>query len=119
MGGPASAEPAVSAETRAALQAITEAMRSPNKAVRLKAVGQLVHFSGGEDAKVEVLPALRRAMHDAEPEVRAVACTATGNMEARAADAVPELAGLLHDRDPEVRQCAVRALGRIGEPARA
>ena len=73
---------AVSPETHARLETIQKGMRSPDKETRLKSIGELVHFSGGEDAKVEALPALREAMRDPEAEVRAVACTATGNYRA-------------------------------------
>ncbi len=98
----------------AALSKILAEMKAPEKAVRLSAIGKLVHYAGGEEAKVPALAALQDAMRDREPEVRAVACTATGNMRELAAPAVPALVRLLRDRDAEVRQCAVRALGRVG-----
>ena len=116
----ASAQPlpaAAALQVDARLQAILDEMRSPEKEIRLKAISKLVHYEGGEDAKIPALDALRGAMKDREPEVRAVACTATGNMRERASRAVPDLTRLLKDPDREVRQCAVRALGRVGQPA--
>lgn len=98
----------------AALSKILTEMKAPEKAVRLAAIGKLVHYAGGEEAKVPALAALQDAMRDREPEVRAVACTATGNMRELAVPAVPALVRLLRDREAEVRQCAVRALGRVG-----
>lgn len=100
------------------LAAIVKEMKSPNREVRLKAVGKLVHFEGGQELALPVLANLREAMRDPEADIRAVACTATGNFREQAKQVIPDFTRLLRDPDKEVRQCAARALGRVGADAK-
>ena len=48
------------------LTAIVKEMKSPDREVRLKAVGKLVHFEGGQELALPVLANLREAMRDPE-----------------------------------------------------
>ncbi|NBV20579.1 MAG: HEAT repeat domain-containing protein [Proteobacteria bacterium] len=99
------------------LAVILQEMKSPDREVRLKAVGRLVHFEGGQEQALPAFNALRDAMRDSEADIRAVVCTAMGNFHEKAKPAIPDLTRLLRDPDKEVRQCAVRALGRVGRDA--
>ena len=55
------------------LAAIVNEMKSPDREVRLKAVGKLVHFEGGQELALPVLANLREAMRDPEADIRAAA----------------------------------------------
>jgi HEAT repeat protein len=65
------------------------------------------------------LPALRAALQDSDPDVRAWAAQDLGDMGPSAGPAVPRLRAMLHRSDAESRGSACRALGRIGNAARA
>ncbi|NBR85024.1 MAG: HEAT repeat domain-containing protein [Proteobacteria bacterium] len=112
------ATPDAKSATAERLATIIKEMKSPDREVRLKAVGQLVHFAGGQEQALPAFSALREAMRDPEADIRAVVCTAMGNFHEQAKPAIPDLTRLLRDPDKEVRQCAVRALGRVGADAK-
>lgn len=80
----ASAAPATKPDAPERLAAIVKEMKSPDREVRLKAVGKLVHFEGGQELALPVLTNLREALRDPEADIRAVACTATGNFRDKA-----------------------------------
>jgi len=115
----ASAAPAPKPGAAERLAAIVKEMKSPDREVRLKAVGKLVHFEGGQEQALPVLTNLREAMRDPEGDIRAVACTAMGNFHEKAKGVVPDFVRLLRDPDKEVRQCSARALGRVGADAKS
>lgn len=63
------------------------------------------------------VPALMKALQDADPKVRTRAAQAFARMGPEASDAVPALTRALADKDPDVRRYAARALGQIGPAA--
>jgi hypothetical protein len=65
------------------------------------------------------LPALRAALQDSDPDVRAWAAQDLSDMGAAAGPAVPRLRAMLHRPDAESRGSACRALGQIGAAAHA
>lgn len=64
------------------------------------------------------VPLLRKALKDRDPDVRAYAALALGQIRGQAKAAVPDLAAALKDPEPTVRYDAVLALGRLGRAAR-
>ena len=73
-------------------------------------------------AKIDIrsaLPALVVALGDSDPDVRAWAAQAVGDIGANAADAVPALTELLEKGDEGSRNSACMALGQIGPAAKA
>ena len=106
------AEPAKSAEERIAK--VRADLKSDEAAVRLSAIGSLVH----SDISPKLLAEMRAALDDREGAVRSTAATAIGNLGAAAVPAVPQLtARLKTDPVKEARETAARALGRIGKAA--
>ena len=65
----------------------------------------------------EAVPALIKALSDADPAVREQAATALGSYGPAAAPAVPDLIEKLNDPNEWVRRKAAGALGRIGPAA--
>jgi HEAT repeats len=59
-----------------------------------------------------------KALRYEEPEIRAAAAVALGNLGQSAGPAVPALSAALDDSDCDVRSQVLLALGRIGRPAR-
>jgi HEAT repeat protein len=66
----------------------------------------------------EALPELEKALHHAEPRIRATAALSVGQFGPRARDATPTLMALLADRSSAARAEASRALGRVGPDAK-
>jgi HEAT repeat protein len=97
---------------RRALPALTEALGSPDKELRLEALGAIVKVSAGTRDSV---PALRQALKNSETDVRLQAARYAQGLGPDAAEAVPELVAALGDQG--VRAEAVQAIKRIGKPA--
>lgn len=89
-------------------------LNNPEAAVRLKAIGSLVH----SDISEKLFSEMRAALADADGMIRSTAATAIGNLGKAAVPAIPELVkGLQSDTVKEARETAARALGRIGKAA--
>lgn len=89
-------------------------LKNADAAVRLKAIGSLVH----SDISERLFPEMRAALADADGMVRSTAATSIGNLGKAAVPAIPELVkGLQTDKVKEARETAARALGRIGKAA--
>lgn len=87
-------------------------LRSPDVAIRMKAIEGLIH----SDLSEHLFPEMAAVLKDADGAIRAVAATAIGNLGTRAEPAVPALlAQLASDDTKEARETAARALGRIGK----
>lgn len=80
-------------------------------AVRWQAA--MILGSLGPSAGQTSVPVLTEALSDPDPQVRAAAAEALGNIGDVAAPALPELYILLRDADAEVRRMAVEALPNI------
>jgi HEAT repeat protein/beta-lactamase regulating signal transducer with metallopeptidase domain len=94
------------ATRRAAVDALVQAMKDSDAAVRHQAITALAQF---RDERA--LPALNAALTDASAEVRKQAVFAMGQL--RAASTVEPLIESLKDQDAEVREQAAFALGQI------
>jgi hypothetical protein len=68
-----------------------------------------------EEAR-RAIPTLIRALADEDPETRAAAAGALGELGTNAAAAVPALARALQDDNEAVRTAATKALDRIRDP---
>lgn len=111
-----SARWAVWARARAAVPALTEALKDPLPAVRRLAVIALVEM--GVEAR-PALPCLTQALYDGHQGVRCRAILALGEIGPDARVAAPALVQLLQDPIPLVRRWAAWALGEIGPTAPA
>ncbi|MFN0197954.1 MAG: HEAT repeat domain-containing protein [Planctomycetaceae bacterium] len=89
-------------------------LKHPDAAVRLKAIGTLIH----SDISEQLFPEMRSCLADADGMVRSTAATAIGNLGTIAVPAIPDLVQQLQkDKVKESRETAARALGRIGKAA--
>lgn len=102
-------------QTGRARQLLQAALSSPRAEVRSAALDALLVLS---PTSAE-LPALQRLLVEANPEVRAAAVQAIGQLGPVAQAAVPLVTKLLDDRDPAVQAAAIEALGRLGPAAQA
>lgn len=84
----------------------------------MRASATLALAKVGREVK-ETVPALIRALEDAEPAVRFAAAQALGGLGPTASEALPGLVRTLRDPNPSVQQEAIRALGNVGPAARA
>lgn len=100
---------------RAAAPALLEALRHPEAAARLAALGALWKIA--PESGSTALEGIAGALRDGEAEVRRYAAFALGEIGRRAAPAVEALAAALADPEPSVREAAAAALGRVGEPS--
>jgi HEAT repeat protein len=92
---------------------LTAQLSSPNPDVRRQAAVALGNLGlAGRTAA----PALARALHDREGEIRKSAARALGQI---GKPAIPSLLEALEDRDEDVRARAARAMGQMGPDARA
>jgi HEAT repeat protein len=98
-----------------ARQLLRAALSSPRADVRSAAVDALLVLS---PTSAE-LPSLQRLLAESNPEVRAAAAQAIGQLGPVAQAAVPALTKLLDDPDPAVQTAAIEALGRLGPAAQA
>ncbi len=97
--------------------ALVNCLGSECPAVRRAAISALWKIASEGDA---VIPAaLAGVLSDTEPEVRAYAAWALGEMGRISASATGALIGALTDVQPAVRRHAATALGRIGAPTPA
>lgn len=88
----------------------TEQMKSPDPAVRLRALHAL---QARTKEKNVVLPILIDALKDDHTHVRRDAAKAIGSFGPAASDAVPTLTIRLTDPEPSVRKAAAQALKDI------
>lgn len=82
--------------------------RDDDAGVRRAVIEAIHHMQG-----VRAVPAVSRALRDAEPEVRRAAAEALGSMEDD--DAVPALIAVARDPDSEVRQAVISSLGSLSD----
>jgi len=73
-------------------------------------------LAGRGAAAAPAVPALRRALADADPRVRSSSVTALGAIVPPGSAAVSDIRRLLGDRDEDVRFSARAALARLGSP---
>jgi len=110
------------------IPALVAGLKDPD--VRLRRHAALVFgvLSGGwwqfecGPARMDIRPALSAlviAFGDSDPDVRAWAAQAVGNIGANAADAIPALIDLLKNGDEGSRNSACIALGQVGPAAKA
>ncbi len=92
--------------------ALTDAVRDPERQVRVNAVEAL----GWKPATPGSVAALSQAVRDPEADVRFSAALALGQLGPRAEAAVPALEDALHDDNRYVPGYAVEALERIASP---
>jgi HEAT repeat protein len=106
--------------------ALARALRDPDPQMRRDVAVALDVVGGGwwqfPDGRPKLdlrpaLPALRAALQDSDPDVRAWAAQDLSDMGAAAGPAVPRLRAMLHRPDAESRGSACRALGQIGAAA--
>ena len=89
-------------------------LRHADPAVRLKAIGGLIH----SDISDKLFAEMRATLGDRDGMVRSTAATAIGNLGKAAVPAIPDLIDRLQKDDTkEARETAARALGRIGKAA--
>ena len=87
-------------------------LKSPDVAVRRKAIEGLIH----SDLSDHLFPEMSAALADSDGHVRSTTATAVGNLGAKAEPAIPALVKQLQKDDvKEARETAARALGRIGK----
>jgi HEAT repeat protein/beta-lactamase regulating signal transducer with metallopeptidase domain len=82
--------------------------RDDDSGVRRAVIEAIHHMEG-----VRAVPAVSRALRDAEPDVRRAAAEALGSMEDN--DAVPALMAVARDPDPEVRQAVISSLSSLSD----
>src|SRR5436189_3017305 len=70
-------------------------LRSPDVAVRKKAIESLIH----SDLSPHLFPEMAATLKDADGDVRSVAATAVGNLGAKAEPAIPALVAQLGKDD--------------------
>lgn len=96
---------------------LVKCLASEYPVVRRAAISALWKIASEEDTVVP--KALASVLADTEPEVRAYAAWALGEMGRTSAPVAGALIGALTDVQPAVRKQAVMALGRIGAPTPA
>ena len=99
-----------------ALVLLTESLDQDEVSLRRLAVGALIDFAPDTEA---ALPAMVRALTDADPLVAGDAARALGALGGKAGPAVPPLVTALSHRDEHVRIYAAEALASIGAEAAA
>jgi HEAT repeat protein len=96
------------------LETLAAWTRDADEIVRLQAIAELARH---RDAPEVAAPALRAALADDEPLVRAAAVRGLAAFPAKAPDFVEDVALLARDADTGVRAAAVRTLVQLGAPA--
>ena len=103
------AESLAEIQDAAAADALIRVLDRDDDAGVRRAVIEAIHQMEG----VRAVPAVSRALRDAEPDVRQAAAEALGSMEDN--DAVPALMAVARDAVPEVRQAVISALGSLSD----
>lgn len=75
--------------------------------------GPIPNVRGGEPPPKELVPALAKALSDADAKLRANAAASLANLGATARDALPALRESVRDEDAKVRLWSARAIGWI------
>lgn len=103
------AESLSSIEDQSSIDALIRSLdRDDDPGVRRAVIDAIDHL---ESARA--LPAVSRALRDANVEVRRAAAEALGSMDDR--DAVPALINAARDADAEVRQAVINSLGNLAD----
>ncbi len=100
-------------------KALADALDDESSDVRLNAASTLARVGLGIDPFI--LPLLKHAEHDPDPQVREVCCTTLEELGPPAVTvaAVPDLITALSSRDAGVRGSAAVILGHLGPPSRS
>ena len=94
------------------LDKVRTELKSPDVAIRKKAIESLIH----SDLSEHLFPEMKNMLNDKDGEVRSIAATAVGNLGAKASTALGHLTYQLEkDETKEARETAARAIGRIGK----
>jgi HEAT repeat protein len=96
-----------------------EDVDAENRYDAAKELERRIEQNVSKDLVATALPALRKALRDADARVRYRAAKALSKLDGEAAPAVDELRATLTDQDPKTRYYVAKALAKIGKPARS
>jgi HEAT repeat protein len=87
--------------------------------LRIQIPERMLLFANAGTRGSSAVPQLRAVLADKDPQIRADAAAALGDLGSKAADAVTDLGQALGDKEAAVRKTVAQALRRIGPDAKA